>query len=208
MDYSVILASMTSAVGVLVGIVLGHIFDIRKADKKHNTEYNISVYSEYKKVSAEIIEAITPLTSLSLRPRGFSSEQLLTWRKNISELYFKYYTYLPQVVLNEINCLHSCLQSEGRKIFCIKDGNKITVCEKSDAIELFEDTALVGGERDRIVEMIESRSLEELSESLKINLQARRVIRVVAAIFEDRTIEQWNTILKKETLLQTSFLQK
>lgn len=208
MDYGVILASVTSAVGVLVGIVLGHIFDIRKAYRKYDVEYNISIYSEYKKVSAEIIEAITPLTSLSLRPRGLSSEQLLTWRKIISELYFKYYTYLPQVVLNEINCLHSCLQSEGRKIFCIKDGNKITECEKSDAIELFEDTALVGGERDRIVDMIESRSLEELSESLKINLQARRVIRVVAAIFEDRTIEQWNTILKKETLLQTSFQQK
>lgn len=208
MDYSVILASVTSAVGVLIGIVLGYIFDIRKADKRHNTEYNIFVYNEYKKVSAEIIEAITPLTSLSLRPRGFSSEQLLTWRKNISELYFKHYTYLPQIVLNEINCLHSCLQSEGRKIFCIKDGNKIMECEKSDAIALFEDTALVGGERDRIVNMIGSRSLEELSESLKINLQARRVIRVVAAIFEGRTIEQWKTILKKETLLQSSFQQK
>lgn len=208
MDYSVILASVASAVGVLIGIMLGYVFDVKKANKKQNAEYNIFIYNEYKKVSAEIIEAVTPLTSLSLRPRGFSAEQLSAWRKEISILYFKYYTYLPQVVLNEINCLHSCLQSEGRKIFCIKQNNLIKECGKKEAIELFEDTALVGGERDRIVEMISNRSLEELSESLKINLQARRVIRVMAAIFEERTIEQWNTILKKETLLQTSFSRK
>lgn len=105
-----------------------------------------------------------------------------------------------------MNCLHSCLQSGGRRIFCIKD-KKILDCEKNDAKELFRDTAIVG-EKKEIKEVIESHSLEELSESLKINIQARRVIRVVAAIFEGRTIEQWNTILKKETLLQSSFQQK
>lgn len=206
MDYSVILASVTSVVGVLIGIILGHIFDIRKANKRENFEYNLSIYNEYKRVSAEIIEAVTPLTSLGLKPRGLSSEQLSVWSKNISELYFKYYTYLPQIVLNEMNCLHSCLQSRGRRIFCIKD-NKILDCEKNDAKELFRDTAIVG-EKKEIKDVIESHSLEELSESLKINIQARRVIRVVAAIFEGRTIEQWNTILKKETLLQSSFQQK
>lgn len=206
MDYSVILASVTSVVGVLIGIILGHIFDIRKANKRENFEYNLSIYNEYKRVSAEIIEAVTPLTSLGLKPRGLSSEQLSVWSKNISELYFKYYTYLPQIVLNEMNCLHSCLQSGGRRIFCIKD-KKILDCEKNDAKELFRDTAIVG-EKKEIKDVIESHSLEELSESLKINIQARRVIRVVAAIFEGRTIEQWNTILKKETLLQSSFQQK
>lgn len=206
MDYSVILASVTSVVGVLIGIILGHIFDIRKANKRENFEYNLSIYNEYKRVSAEIIEAVTPLTSLGLKPRGLSSEQLSVSSKNISELYFKYYTYLPQIVLNEMNCLHSCLQSRGRRIFCIKD-KKILDCEKNDAKELFRDTAIVG-EKKEIKDVIESHSLEELSESLKINIQARRVIRVVAAIFEGRTIEQWNTILKKETLLQSSFQQK
>ena len=191
---------------LLIGIILGHIFDIRKANKRENFEYNLSIYNEYKRVSAEIIEAVTPLTSLGLKPRGLSSEQLSVWSKNISELYFKYYTYLPQIVLNEMNCLHSCLQSGGRRIFCIKD-KKILDCEKNDAKELFRDTAIVG-EKKEIKDVIESHSLKELSESLKINIQARRVIRVVAAIFEGRTIEQWNTILKKETLLQSSFQQK
>ena len=197
---------MMNVVILLIGIILGHIFDIRKANKRENFEYNLSIYNEYKRVSAEIIEAVTPLTSLGLKPRGLSSEQLSVWSKNISELYFKYYTYLPQIVLNEMNCLHSCLQSGGRRIFCIKD-KKILDCEKNDAKELFRDTAIVG-EKKEIKDVIESHSLKELSESLKINIQARRVIRVVAAIFEGRTIEQWNTILKKETLLQSSFQQK
>lgn len=205
MDYSVIVASLTSAVGVLLGIMLGYIFDIKKSDKKHSVKYNISIYNEYKKVSAEIITTLTPMTSLSLKQRGISQAQISDWRKTISTLYFKYYTYLPQTVLNEINCLHSCLQTEGRKLFYVKDGNIIIECGKKEAMEIFEDTALVGGERERIAKIVESSSLEDLSESLKINLQARRVIRMTAAIFENRGIEQWNKILKKETLLQTSF---
>lgn len=205
MDYSVIVASLTSAAGVLLGIVLGHIFDIKKSDKKHSIEFNISIYNEYKKVSAEIISTLTPMTSLSLKQRGISQTQMSDWCKAISTLYFKYYTYLPQIVLNEINCLHSCLQTEGRKLFYVKDGNIIIECGKKEAMEIFEDTALVGGERERIAKIVESSSLEDLSESLKINLQARRVIRVTAAIFENRGIEQWDKILKKETLLQTSF---
>lgn len=86
MDYSVILASVTSAVGVLIGIILGHFFDIRKANKRENFEYNLSIYNEYKRVSAEIIEAVTPLTSLGLKPRGLSSEQLSAWSR-ISQNY-------------------------------------------------------------------------------------------------------------------------
>ena len=202
MKYAELINVLSSVVCLVLGTFIGYVLDIRKNYKKKHTDYNMTIFDIYRDTSAEIIKELTPLVSLSLRPRGFTAEQLNEWRKMISELYFKYYTYLPQTVLNEINCLHSCIQSGGKNLYCIKNENEIKICTKQDAIDLFDDTALVGSQRKRIKKVIDEYSIERLSESLKINLQARRVIRIVAAIFEDKTINDWETILKKETLLQ------
>lgn len=202
MEYLEIIQVLTPLFCLVLGAFIGYVTDIHKNNKKKNLDYNMAIFEMYSDISAEIIEAITPLTSLSLKQRGFTSEQLEGWRKKISNLYFKYYTYLPQSVLNELNCLHSCLQTGGDKLYCIKNNNEIKPCNNQDAVDLFEDTALVGGEREKIQGLIIDYSIDKFSESLKINLQARRVIRIIAAIFENRTINQWNTILKKETLLQ------
>ena len=191
-----------SLVYLVLGAALGYVVDIRKNYKKKHSDYNLTIFEIYRGASAEIIEELIPLVSLSLKPRGFTTEQLKEWCKKISELYFKHYTYLPQIVLNEMNCLHSCIQSGGKDLYCIKNGNEISICTKEDAMGVFDDTALVGSERKRIKRMIDEYSIERLSESLKINLQARRVIRKIAEIFEEKTINDWEAILKKETLLQ------
>lgn len=202
MKYVELINVLSPVVCLVLGAFIGYVLDIRKNYKKKHSDYNMTIFDIYRDASAEIIEELTPLVSLSLKPRGFTVEQLDEWRKKISELYFKHYTYLPQVVLNEMNCLHSCIQSGGKDLYCIKNENEIKICTEEDAVDLFDDTALVGSERKRIKELIEVYSIERLSESLKINLQARRVIRMVAAIFEDKSINDWDTILKKETLLQ------
>ena len=202
MKYIELIKALSPLIGVILGAFIGYALDICKNNKKRNADYNMAIIDMYKEISSEIIETISPLASLSLRHRSFTSEQLDEWRKKISELYFKHYTYLPQSVLNEMNCLHSCIQTGGKKLYCVKNGNEIKPCEKEDVVDLFDDTALVGGERERIKDLVETYSVDRLSESLKINLQARRVIRVVAAIFENSTINEWNTMLKKETLLQ------
>lgn len=202
MKYVELINVLSPVACLVLGAFIGYVLDIRKNYKKKHADYNMTIFDIYKDVSAEIIEELTPLVSLSLRPRGFTAEQLDEWRKKISELYFKHYTYLPQVVLNEMNCLHSCIQSGGKDLYCIKNGNEISICTKDEAIDLFDDTALVGSERERIKDLIDKYTIGRFSESLKINLQARRVVRMVAAIFEDKTINDWDTILKKETLLQ------
>lgn len=202
MKYVELINVLSPVVCLVLGAFIGYVLDIRKNHKKKHADYNMIIFDIYKSASAEIIETITPLASLSLKPRGFTIEQLEEWRKKISELYFKHYTYLPQIVLNEMNCLHSCIQTGGKDLYCIKNENEIKICTKEDVVDLFDDTALVGGERERIGKLIDEYSIDRFSESLKINLQARRVIRIVSAIFEDKTINDWNTILKKETLLQ------
>lgn len=113
---------------------------------------------------------------------------------------------MPQIVLNEINCLHSCLLTEGKTLFCIKEETRIEICSEDDVKTLFNDTALVnlgfeknGNKRD-IETYIKKYPLNNWNESLKINLQARRTIRVLSDFFEGCKVEDWSSILKKETL--------
>lgn len=202
MKYAELINVLSPVVYLVLGAFFGYVLDIRKNYKKKHTDYNMTIFDIYRVASAEIIKELTPLVSLSLKHRGFTAEQLIEWRKIISELYFKHYTYLPQIVLNEMNCLHSCIQSGGKNLYCIKNENEIKICAKEEAMDLFDDTALVGSERKRIKKLIDEYTLEQLGESLKINLQARRVIRIIAAIFEEKSINDWGTILKKKTLLQ------
>lgn len=202
MNDTVIVTSLTSLFSILLGAILGYYFDYRKNSKNKNSDYCMTIYHAYKSVSMEIIESIMPLTSLSLKPRSLDAESLEIIRKNISDLYFKHYIYLPQIVLNEINCLHSCLLTGGRVLFCIKGMDKVEICSSEDVKKMFYDTALVSLGEKKITNCIDKYSVDKWSESLKINLQARRVIRVLAEIFEDKQVEDWNSILKKETLLQ------
>jgi len=95
------------------------------------------------------------------------------------------------------------LQTNGKKIFYVKNKFTIRPCGKDEAMAIFEDTALVDGEKDRITRIINNYSLDQCRISLKINLQARRLIRIMAKIFEDKTIDFWSTILKKETISQS-----
>lgn len=189
---------------VVLGAFIGYAVDVRKNDRKKHADYNMIIFETYKDISKEIIEALAPLTSLSLRYRGLTPEELEEWRKKISDLYFKHYTYLPQSVLNEMDCLHSCIQTGGKDLYCVKNKNEVKACEREDVINLFKDTELVGGEYKRIEGLVKEYGVEKLSESLKINLQARRVIHIIAAIFEDKKVNDWDSILKKETLLQAS----
>lgn len=202
MEYLELIDVFIPLVCVVLGAFIGYAVDVRKNDRKKYTDYNMIIFGIYKDISKEIIEALTPLTSLSLRYRGITAEQLEEWRKKVSDLYFKHYTYLPQYVLNEMNCLHSCIQSGGKNLYCVKNANEIRRCTEEDAIDLFDDTVLVNHGRERIMDMMDKYSIKNLSESLKLNLQARRVIRIIAAIFEDKKVNDWDSILKKETLLQ------
>ncbi len=197
-----VLVAVIGVLGTLSGIFIGGFLDFCKNHKSRNLDYNMKIFETYRQTASEIIEMLSPMVSLSLHHKNFPPEQLTEWKKRLSYLYFKNYTYLPQEVLNEINCLHSCLQYNGEKIFCIKDGFNIVECDNEDALELFEDTALVGSERTRIETMIREYSVEKFAPSLKINLQARRTIRVIGKIFESKTVKSWNAILKKETLFQ------
>lgn len=197
-----LIGAFSALLGTIIGAVLSYYFNVRKMYKNKNADYCMRIFGIYNSAATEIISLLSPMVSLSLHTKTISIEQICEWKKSLSDIYFKYYIYLPQDVLNEINCLHSCLQTNGKRIFYVQNKYNIKPCGKSEAIALFEDTALVGGEKDKIENIIKKYSIEQCKTSLKINLQARRVIRILAQNFEDKTIDSWDAILKKETILQ------
>ena len=61
---------------MVLGAFIGYAVDVRKNDRKKHADYNMIIFETYKDISKEIIEALAPLTSLSLRYRGLTPEEL------------------------------------------------------------------------------------------------------------------------------------
>lgn len=59
---------------------------------------------------------------------------------------FRNYLALPQTVLEEINCMHACLQTKGKKIFIVDRSKPIPLirpCEgEQEVLEFFHGTTI------------------------------------------------------------------
>lgn len=196
--------------GLLVlGTILGFFSSILVDRSKNKIGYILSIINSYNRISQDIIELLTEMASLNLGFNSFSKKDIDRWRKQISYLYFKYYSFLPQEVLLEMNCLHSCLLSNGKCIFWTENNTIKMIREKdmhsekyNDLIKnFFDDSTLVSSD-DRLYKLIDTYGLNRIPCSIKINFQARRVIRKIDDYFGYKHIYKWPKELIKQTHYQ------
>ncbi|MCH5177542.1 MAG: hypothetical protein J1F25_05925 [Prevotellaceae bacterium] len=101
----------------IVSILLGMFLQWMLHQHKTRISYNIKLHEQYSVKSEEIINVIIKFVSLSFRHTGYTQEDIDTCKQQISDLYFKYYNYLPMEVLIAINCFHKTLATQGRFMF-------------------------------------------------------------------------------------------
>ena len=59
----------------------------------------------------DIVDTILPLTDISIRSsRSVSIDIEKQITNKLSDLFYKYYNYLPEGVLMSMMCLHTCLK--------------------------------------------------------------------------------------------------
>ncbi len=189
-----------------------------------NISYNLRQHEQYARKSQEIIDAITNIVSLHIKltPNKCSVSNMKMCEQAISELYFKHYNYLPQEVLNALNCLFLCLSSNGKYLYIIAPSPLTTFekikyrlgfkqlrhvdfkqCKKSsDFITRdFKKMILSSNASDKI-EKILKRPEECIPNSMKLNLQARYVIYVIHKYFQKPYLQTWDTYLLKHNIFK------
>lgn len=119
-----LLSGVFSLLAIIVGGLLGYLV----AHKGRNEELCISLIKEYENVVQELCVILDELLTLSTMPKHYSANQCKDIDNALEKFFFKYYIILPQPVLEEIYCLHGCLQYQGAYSFVIKRRKKCQCC--------------------------------------------------------------------------------
>ena len=105
---------LSTIFSVAISSVMALIISVITNKRKVVSEYNVKSFGLYHQICGEIIDLILPLTDLSLvSKRQISDESKEYILNKLSELFYKYYNYLPGDVLMSMLCLYSCLKNKG-----------------------------------------------------------------------------------------------
>ncbi len=182
---------------LVVGTCFGFFLDIQKEKRAQNIRW----HDMYLNFSREITAVLNPLLSLSLKGKSYTTEEFNKIKNEISQLYFKYYPFLPHDILLELNCMHSCLQSDGKRMYMIVGNRKyktISQCKTTKEIkDLCRDATLINEGLDKLERIIDNGKLPVY---LQLNFQARMVIRRIDVFFGNKKMFKWNKYLKKKTV--------
>ena len=184
-------------ISIILGGIVGYFIDIKKKERAQNQKWH-DVYIDF---GIEISKVLKPFLKLSLRPKKYTTEELNRIKAEISQLYFKYYPFLPHDILLELNCMHSCLQSDGKRMYMIVGNRKyktIAQCKTAEEIKDFcRDATLIDKGLDKLERIIDNGKLPVY---LQLNFQARMVIRRIDVFFGNKKMFKWNKYLKKKTV--------
>lgn len=105
---------LSTIFSVAISSVVALIVFVITNRRKVVSDYNVKFFDIYHQICDEIIELVLPLTDLSLiSTRQVSDEYREYMINKLSELFYRYYNYLPGDVLMSMLCLYCCLKNKG-----------------------------------------------------------------------------------------------
>ncbi len=115
--------------------------------RKVTSEYNYKLFNLYHKMCQDIVETILPLTDISIRgSRSVSIDIESQITNKLSDLFYKYYNYLPEGVLMSMMCLHTCLKGNCKNSYLYIKGKGcliVTPCKtRKDILLLLKRTSI------------------------------------------------------------------
>ena len=96
---------------IVVSSIITWIVTVLTIKKKIRSNYNNRLFGLYNRMCQDIVETILPLTDISIRSSRYISidvEKQIT--NKLSDLFYKYYNYLPEGVLMSLMCLHTAVK--------------------------------------------------------------------------------------------------
>ena len=186
----------------IVGYFIGYIV----ARKKGKDDLSVTLFQEYRNVAGELESILQDLLSLSFLPKHYSESQLKIIADNISAFYFKNYMILPQAVLEEMQCLYTCLHYNGKRMYMVgwdEFGNKVQkeIIRPKQFEYLLKDTSIMMRTSERAIRILYKSHPEKLKESY-LNFQARHVMTIMHDCWNIKRIYSWKKDLSKDTIAQ------
>lgn len=183
--------------GTIIGGVVSFLFFRHKEEVRFNTK----LYTEYQPLAQELATILQDFLVLSLHPGHYTKDVCQKIDNDLSKFFFKYYLVLPQSVLEEINCLHACLRSQGKYLYVIdktKDVPTVRECVDTNEVISFINDVTIVSIRKSWAELY--RQYQKLPDYLKLRFQARHVISKMQVVWQYKDMKAWQKEMRKKTL--------
>lgn len=198
-----IIVAIISLVGALVGSTLGCALGYFFSKKQSKDEFNANLFSKYENIAEELAMILEEALPLSLYPKAFSREQCKKIDADLAKFFFKYYLILPPEVLEEINCMHACLQDKNHHLYMIDHKEALPTLRlrhsKNEIVQILDDVALV--KRKKKLSEIFS-DYNKVPSYIFIKCQARHIIVVLQRCWKIKELHNWQNHLPKTTLAE------
>lgn len=199
---------IVTLITIILGGTIGFFSAMFLERRKNSLQWNIKIFELYNEIIKEVIHSCKQMASLNLTPNGFKKEDLINWKIEISELYFTYYNLLPQEVLSEMNCLHSCLSCGGKYAYYIDEQKRLQKIQNKNEIDNFINDSSLVSNNERLTKIVNLYGIDAIPNYIKINFQSRRVIKMIDKYFRQDNIHDWAGNLKKSTIHELHLTKK
>lgn len=163
---------------------------------RYNQRQNISnkIIEQYFKIREDICQKVSRLANLKTLSE-LGENELKEINDEISQLYFKYYDFLPKEVIYELMCLHTNLTDKGNNLYTI-DGKGLMIIEGEKLEAFLESVSLINNSKYFICYKLNSED-NLIRKATAINLQARKVLITMNTFFSLENLLKWTKYLRK-----------
>lgn len=148
----------------------------------------------YINIREEITSKISNLASY----KPANTDLVLNSSLDISKLYYKYYDFLPQEVLNELLCLYSTLIDKNNRIYRIKN-SALYLIEETDLEEYIISTTPIPNSKFYTYYLLNSKDVTTMKITC-VALQARKVLNTMNIFFTPDNLILWVKQMSKKRL--------
>ena len=198
-----LLSVLLSVPSLLLGGALGLLSGLILHRKQSQRAISAILFQKYMEIRDQLADILSDVASLSLVPEQEHLDAQ-THIERLSKCFYKYYDLIPQSVLMELNCLHSCLRKEGQFAYVVVGSTEIRKLDYHNTREVGEflkHVSLVVNDIAPITEFL-ARGGGRKRRRLILNLQARKALQCMNDHFTFSDITSWQTKLKKFTVYE------
>lgn len=202
-----IIITAISIIGSILCVALGSILGYYYFRKQEQDKFNMSLYVEYQKLSQELADLLHIFLPLTLRPTHYTEKMCTETDTALSAFMFRNYLTLPQTVLEEINCMHACLQTKGAKIFIVDRSKPIPLIRQcvgeKETISFFREVTIFRT-KTNLAEIY--MKYKRVPNYLALRCQARHLIATMQDCWQYTDMHSWKEQMQKKTLAKLDII--
>lgn len=197
------ITAITTIAGIIIGAVIGYYYFRRQERDVFNRE----LYTKYQELSKELAVILQDFLPLTLRYIHLDENICMKVDQDLSAFFFKNYLTLPMSVLEEICCMHVCLQSKGSKIYIVDKSKSIPLIrpceEEQEVLEFFRGITIFRTRKNWAKTYI---TYKRVPKYITLRCQARHLIATMQDCWQYTDMHSWKEQMQKKTLAKLDII--